>query len=150
MLGFAFGLAVLVGNTIGVGILRTPGEVAARLPSVPLFMGVWVVGAAYALLGALTIAELAAMRPRSGGLYPLVADAIGGYAGFVAGWTDWLALAVASGAVALVLGEYALVRSSRHSPVTRHWSARRSSSRSSCCSGAASTSATWSSRSPAC
>jgi basic amino acid/polyamine antiporter, APA family len=98
---------VLVGNTIGAGILRTPGEVAARLPSVPLFMSVWVVGAAYALLGALTIAELAAMRPRSGGLYPLVDDAIGGYAGFVAGWTDWLSMAVASGAVAFVLGEYA-------------------------------------------
>lgn len=90
-----------------MGILRTPGEVAARLPSVPLFMGVWIAGAVYALLGALTIAELAAMRPRSGGLYPLVDDAIGGYAGFVAGWTDWLSMAVASGAVAMVLGEYA-------------------------------------------
>ena len=102
-----FGLAVLVGNTIGMGILRTPGEVAARLPSVPLFMGAWVAGAVYALLGALTIAELAAMRPRSGGLYTLVDDAIGGYLGFVAGWTDWLAMTVASAAVALVLGEYA-------------------------------------------
>ena len=70
VLGVAFGLAVLVGNTIGMGILRTPGEVAARLPSVPLFMAVWVAGAVYALLGALTVAELAAMRPRSGGLYP--------------------------------------------------------------------------------
>ena len=80
---------MLIGNTIGAGILRTPGEVAAHLPSVPLFMGIWVAGAAYALLGALTVAELAAMRPRSGGLYPLVHDAIGGYAGFVAGWTDW-------------------------------------------------------------
>ena len=98
---------MLIGNTIGAGILRTPGEVAANLPSVPLFMSVWVAGAAYALLGALTVAELAAMRPRSGGLYPLVHDAIGGYAGFVAGWTDWLAMSVASAAVAMVLGEYA-------------------------------------------
>ena len=55
VLGVAFGLAVLVGNTIGMGILRTPGEVAARLPSVPLFMAVWVAGAVYALLGALTL-----------------------------------------------------------------------------------------------
>ena len=45
VLGVAFGLAVLVGNTISMGILRTPGEVAARLPSVPLFMAVWVAGA---------------------------------------------------------------------------------------------------------
>ena len=90
-----------------MGILRTPGDVAARLPSVPLFMGVWVAGAVYALLGALTVAELAAMRPRSGGLYTLVNDAIGGYLGFVAGWTDWLGMTVASTAVAMVLGDYA-------------------------------------------
>jgi APA family basic amino acid/polyamine antiporter len=107
VLGLAFGLAVLVGNTIGMGILRTPGEVAARLPSVPLFMAVWVAGAAYALLGALTLAELAAMRPRSGGLYPLVHDALGEYPGFIVGWTDWLATSGSMAAVAMVLGEYA-------------------------------------------
>lgn len=106
VLGVGFGLAVLVGNTIGMGILRTPGEVAARLPSEPLFMAVWVAGAIYALLGALTVAELAAMRPRSGGLYPLVHDAIGEYPGFIVGWTDWLATCGSMAAVAMVLAEY--------------------------------------------
>jgi APA family basic amino acid/polyamine antiporter len=106
VLGVAFGLAILVGNTIGMGILRTPGEVAARLPSVPLFMAVWLAGAAYALLGALSVAELAAMRPRSGGLYPLVYDALGSYPGFIVGWTDWLAMCGSMAAVAIVLGEY--------------------------------------------
>jgi hypothetical protein len=52
VLGVAFGLAIVVGNTIGMGILRTPGEVASHLPSVPLFLGIWVAGAVYALLGA--------------------------------------------------------------------------------------------------
>lgn len=85
VLGVAFGLAVMIGNTIGMGILRTPGEVAAHLPSVPLFLMVWVLGAAYALLGALSVAELATMRPRSGGLYPMVHDALGPYAGFITG-----------------------------------------------------------------
>ncbi|MCA1715143.1 MAG: hypothetical protein LC715_08575, partial [Gammaproteobacteria bacterium] len=65
VLGVAFGLAVMVGNTVGLGILRTPGEIAAQLPSVSLFMLVWVAGAAYALLGALTVAELGAIHPRS-------------------------------------------------------------------------------------
>jgi len=106
VLGVAFGLAVLVGNTIGMGILRTPGEVAARLPSVPLFMAVWIAGAVYALLGALTVAELAAMRPRSGGLYPLVHDVLGEYPGFIVGWTDWLATCGSTAAVAMVFGEY--------------------------------------------
>lgn len=106
VLGVGFGIAVLVGNTIGMGILRTPGEVAQHLPSVPLFLGVWVAGAAYALLGTLTVAELAAMRPRSGGLYPMVHDTLGTFPGFVAGWTDWLVNTGSAAAVAIVLGEY--------------------------------------------
>ncbi|HWS77230.1 MAG TPA: APC family permease [Thermomonas sp.] len=107
VLGLAFGLAVLVGNTIGMGILRTPGEIAAQVPSIPLFMGVWVAGALYALLGTLTVSELVAMRPRSGGLYPLVHDGLGPYPGFVVGWSDWLSTCGSIAAVAIVLGEYA-------------------------------------------
>lgn len=106
VLGVAFGLAVMVGNTIGMGILRTPGEVAAHVPSVPLFLMVWVLGATYALLGALSVAELATMRPRSGGLYPMVHDALGSYAGFITGWSDWISTCGSMAAVAIVLGEY--------------------------------------------
>jgi basic amino acid/polyamine antiporter, APA family len=106
VLGVAFGLAIVIGNTIGMGILRTPGEVAAHLPSVPLFLGIWVAGAAYALLGALSLAELGAMHPRSGGLYPLARRGLGPYPGFVVGWTDWLATCGSVAAVAIVLGEY--------------------------------------------
>jgi len=106
VLGVGFGIAVLVGNTIGMGILRTPGEVAARLPSVPLFVAVWIAGALYALLGALTVAELAAMNPSSGGLYPLVHDVLGPYPGFVAGWTDWIVNAGSAAAVSIVIAEY--------------------------------------------
>lgn len=107
ILGLAFGLAVLVGNTIGMGILRTPGEVAERLPATGPFMAVWVLGACYALAGALTVSELSAMRPRSGGLFPLVHDGLGPFAGFICGWTDWLSTCGSTAAVAMVLGEYA-------------------------------------------
>jgi basic amino acid/polyamine antiporter, APA family len=106
VLGLAFGLAVMVGTTIGMGILRTPGEVAASIPSVPLFLAVWVLGACYALLGALSVAELATLRPRSGGLYPMVHDALGPFAGFVSGWTDSLGYFGSIAAVAIVIGEY--------------------------------------------
>ena len=106
VLGVAFGLAVMIGNTIGMGILRTPGEVAAHVRSVPLFLMVWVLGATYALLGALSVGELATMRPRSGGVYPMVHDALGPYAGFIAGWSDWISTCGSMAAVAIVLGEY--------------------------------------------
>ena len=49
ILGLSFGLAVTVGNTIGGGILRTPGDIAGLLPSPVLFVGIWVVGGLYAL-----------------------------------------------------------------------------------------------------
>jgi basic amino acid/polyamine antiporter, APA family len=107
VLGVGFGIAVLVGNTIGMGILRTPGEVARHLPSTAWFLAVWVVGALYALLGALTVAEMGAMRPRSGGMYPLVRDGLGPFPGFVAGWTDWFIIAGSAAAVSMVLAEYA-------------------------------------------
>lgn len=107
MLGVAFGLAVIVGNTIGVGILRTPGEVAARLPSVFLFLLAWVAGGVYALLGANSLSELSAMIPQSGGQYVFVRRALGSFPGFFVGWADWFSTCGTTAAVAIVLGEYA-------------------------------------------
>ena len=108
VLGFAFGIAVLIGNTIGVGILRTPGEIAGHLPSVGWFLAVWVIGGVYALLGAMSLAEPAAMIKRSGGQYPIVHRALGPYAGFVVGWSDWLSTCASTGLGAMVFAEYAM------------------------------------------
>jgi len=107
VLGVGFGLAVIIGNTIGSGILRTPGEVAGRLPNVWLFLGVWVAGGLYALLGAISLAELGTMIPRSGGQYVFAQRALGPYAGFVVGWSDWLSTCGSTAAVSILIGEYA-------------------------------------------
>ena len=106
ILGVAFGLAVIVGNTIGVGILRTPGDVAKQLPSPPWFLGVWVVGGIYALLGAMTLAELGAALPLSGGQYVFSRRAFGDYAGFAIGWSDWLSSCAATALVTVTIGDY--------------------------------------------
>ena len=53
----ALALPSLVGNTIGSGILRVPGEIAGHLPSVTLFLGVWIAGGIYALLGSNALAK---------------------------------------------------------------------------------------------
>jgi APA family basic amino acid/polyamine antiporter len=107
VLGVAFGLAVIVGGVIGMGILRTPGEVAARLPDARLFLGVWVLGGLYALVGTVSVAELSTMLPRSGGFYVFARRALGEYPGFVIGWSDWLSTCGTVAAIALVVGEYA-------------------------------------------
>ncbi len=105
ILGLSFGLAVTVGNSIGAGILRTPGDVASLLPSAWMFVGVWVVGGLYALLGANALAEIGTMIPRSGGQYVFARRAFGDYAGFVVGWMDWISTCAAAAAIAFVIGE---------------------------------------------
>ncbi len=109
VLGIGFGLAVTIGGTIGMGILRTPGEVAARLPRPSLFLAVWILGGIYSLLGATSVAELATMIPRSGGWYIFAHRALGNYAGFVVGWSDWLSTCATVAAISLVVGEYTSV-----------------------------------------
>lgn len=107
VLGVAFGLAIIVGNTIGAGILRTPGEVAAALPSVPLFFLVWVVGGLYALLGAASLAELTVALPKSGGQYVYARYTFGEYVGFVVGCSDWISCAASMSLVTIALSEIA-------------------------------------------
>lgn len=106
VLGVGFGIAVTIGNTIGAGILRTPGEVATHLPQPWLFVGVWIAGGLYVLLGAISVAELGTMIPRAGGQYVYARRALGQYAGFIVGWSDWVSTCGTTAAVSIVIGEY--------------------------------------------
>jgi len=101
-----FGIAAAVGNAIAAGIVRTPGEIAKSLPNPWLFLGVWVVGGLYGLFGASSMAELGAAIPRSGGQYNFSRRAMGDYAGFIVGWSDWLSSCGTLAAVSIVIGEY--------------------------------------------
>jgi APA family basic amino acid/polyamine antiporter len=109
ILGVTFGIAVTIGNVIGAGILRSPGEIAAHLPSIWPYFAVWVIGGVYALLGANALAELGTLVPRSGGQYVFVRHALGDYAGFIVGWSDWLSTCGTTALVAITIGEYSLV-----------------------------------------
>ncbi len=106
ILGVGFGLAISIGNTIAAGIVRTPGEIAQEISSVWLFLGIWLMGGVYALLGANCIAELGAALPRSGAQYVFSHRALGPYPGFIVGWSDWLSTCGTAAAVAFVIGEY--------------------------------------------
>src|ERR1700675_1191670 len=88
-LGVGFGLAVIVGSTLGIGILRTPGLVAAQLASPPRILAVWLLGGLYTLLGAVCLTELGTMLPQAGGYYVYARRAFGDTVGFAVGWTDW-------------------------------------------------------------
>jgi len=106
ILGVGFGLAVGVGNTIGTGILRTPGEVAGYLGNGQLVFAVWLLGGIYALLCSSPVTELGCMLPRAGGWYVYSHRAFGEKAGFVVGCCDWTVQSVANAYLAFAFGEF--------------------------------------------
>lgn len=106
-LGMWSAIAVLVGSTIGSGIFRVPSTVAADVGSVGAIGMLWVLGAVVALFGALTLAELAALFPRSGGIYVFLREAYGPLPAFLFGWTELLVIRPSAlGAIAMLFAEY--------------------------------------------
>jgi basic amino acid/polyamine antiporter, APA family len=106
VLGLGFGLAVSVGATIGVGILRTPGLVAEQFPSPFAIVLLWIAGGVFTLLGASSLTELGVMLPQAGGYYGYVRRAFGNTAGFAVGWTDWLMYCSILGYLSIAIAEF--------------------------------------------
>jgi len=102
-------MAAIIGGTIGLGILRTPGEVAAVVPDPLMFVSLWVLGGLFVLLTAIVVSELIGMTPRSGGTYVLVRRAYGPFPGFVIGWVDWLSFIGDIALKAIVVTEFAAI-----------------------------------------
>jgi amino acid transporter len=106
-LGLWSAIAVLVGSTIGSGIFRVPSTVAADVGTLGAIGLIWVVGAVVALFGALTLAELAAIFPRSGGIYVFLREAYGPLPAFLFGWTELLVIRPSAlGAIAMIFATY--------------------------------------------
>lgn len=98
---------VLVGVTIGSGIFRVPADVAAGLGTSGPVLLAWVLGGVLALFGALTLAELAAMFPRSGGVFAYIEEGIGPMPAFLFGWSQLAVIrASALGAISTIFAEY--------------------------------------------
>ena len=116
ILGVTFGIAITVGGMIGLGILRTPGTVAAQLGSGWLVMAAWIIGGIYALFGAVQVAELATSIPKTGGPYLYAERAFGPYVGFVVGWMDWISYPAGLALTAIAIGEYSAILSPALSP----------------------------------
>ena len=108
-LGFSFGIAILVGSTIGVGILRTPGAIAGMMDNYWLIIACWILGGLYVLIGVGSYSELATMLPKAGGSYNYVKRAFGNYAGFVTGWFDYITNAIAPAFFCIVISEYIVI-----------------------------------------
>jgi basic amino acid/polyamine antiporter, APA family len=104
--------AIVAGTVIGSGIFLVPTEMMRAVGSPNLVFAAWIVGALLSLCGALTYAELGAMKPQAGGEYIYIRDAYGPLGGFLYGWTYFTiavpgTLATVATGIVRVLGTFA-------------------------------------------
>lgn len=85
-------LSIVVGIIVGTGIFLVPHEIMAAVGSTRMVYGVWVLGGLLSLFGAMSYAEVAALRPRVGGEYVFLHDAYGPLTAFLYSWT-WTLIA---------------------------------------------------------
>ena len=109
VIGFWSGTALIIGITIGSGIFRTPPTIAGLVPNAPIIMALGVAFGLISICGALTVAELSSMLPRTGGVYVFLREAYGDAAAFVFGWIYVLVTTPATmAALATVFAEFLL------------------------------------------
>jgi len=95
------------GGIIGSGIFMVPATVAMFTGSASLFFMVWIAGGIVSLFGALSVAELGAAMPRSGGQYVYLSEAYGPVWGYLYGWSAVAVINTASiAAVGVAFSEY--------------------------------------------
>lgn len=109
VIGFWAGTSVIVGITIGSGVFRKPYTLARDVGDPVAILGLWAAFGIVSLCGALTLAELSSMLPRTGGVYVFLRAAYGDAAAFVFGWLYLLVTTPATlGALATFFAELLL------------------------------------------
>jgi len=105
-LGPAMATAVVVGTVIGSGVFKKPQAVAENLPTFSMAALVWILGGVLALLGALSLAEVAVLFPRAGGNYVFLREGYGRPFGFLWGWVEfWIIRTASIAALATIFTE---------------------------------------------
>src|SRR5258705_260995 len=100
-------IMINVGTTIASAIFIVPATVAAAVHGSVLITAVWVIGGMVSLLGALSIAELAAMYPEAGGQYPYLRESYGKMSAFLYGWANFSVINTASiAAISVAFARY--------------------------------------------
>src|SRR6476646_8164884 len=104
-LGLFDATLIVMGGIVGAGIFANPSEVAHRVHSPALILGVWTFGGILALFGAFIWAELATRLPGAGGQYLYLREAWHPAVAFVYGWV--LLLVTQTGGMAAVAVTFA-------------------------------------------
>src|SRR5215831_8369352 len=123
-LGVSHASAVVVGTIIGSGIFLVPAEMMQAVGSAKLVYLAWIVGGLLSFAGALTYAELGAMKPAAGGEYVYVRDAYGPLGGFLYAWTWFLiakpaSIATITTGLVRILGTFPVFAFFSHAAISR-------------------------------
>src|SRR5437762_4632986 len=102
-LGPLMATAVVVGTVIGSGVFKKPQVVADNVPYFGMAALVWILGGTLALLGALSLSEVAVIFPKAGGNYVFLREGYGRMAGFLWGWVEfWMIRGASLAALATI------------------------------------------------
>jgi APA family basic amino acid/polyamine antiporter len=88
--GLAMATFLVMASMVGTGVLTTSGYTVAAVGSNQWMLVLWVIGGLTAICGALTLAELSAALPRTGGDYIYLYEAYGPLPAFLSGWVSFL------------------------------------------------------------
>src|SRR5215471_16074660 len=123
-LGVSHAAAIVVGTIIGSGIFLVPAEMMQAVGSAKIVYLAWIVGGLLSFAGALTYAELGAMKPQAGGEYVYVRDAYGPLGGFLYAWTWFIiakpaSIATVTTGIVRVLGTFSVFSFFSHAAISR-------------------------------
>ncbi len=85
-LGLLAAVSIIIGNVIGTGVFLKARVMTCNLGSPTWVLIAWIAAGILSLAGALTYAELSAMKPEAGGEYVFLRDAYGRVWSFLYGW----------------------------------------------------------------
>ena len=97
---------IVISLIIGMGIFKTPGEVALKAGNAYIFFGAWIFGGLVTICGALTFAEIGARYPVVGGFYKVFSYCYHPAVAFMINWVAVISNAASVAAVAIVGAEY--------------------------------------------
>src|SRR5215469_17586407 len=115
--GLAMATFVVVASMVGTGVLTTSGYTVATVGSNQWMLVLWVIGGLTAICGALTLAELSAALPRTGGDYVYLYEAYGPLPAFLSGWVSF-AIGFAAPGAASAFGSAKYLVTPFHGPGT--------------------------------
>ncbi|MGB5015108.1 MAG: amino acid permease [Pyrinomonadaceae bacterium] len=85
-LGLVAAISIIIGNVIGTGVFLKARVMTCNVGSPTWVMVAWVAAGLLSLAGALTYAELTAMKPEAAGPYAFLRDSYGKLSSFLFGW----------------------------------------------------------------